>query len=150
MDSLETLEPRRSTEEEIRKYREILARADSLEKLLDSFSICVVVLDERRHILYGNKIFRDSFEEDFSLSYAAPRPGEFFGCRYAWASPTGCGDGNQCRYCGAGQALFSPFGKIVRSFRIVSSKFPGAKVFPIWNTGLAWPLSASKDTVSSW
>ncbi len=107
MSSGDVAERRRSTEEEIRRYREILARADNVEKLVDSFSICVLVLDERRHILYGNKIFRESLNEDFLQTCKAPRPGEFFGCRYAWENPLGCGEGEQCRYCGAGQALFA-------------------------------------------
>lgn len=107
MDSLETLESRRSTEEEIRTYREILARADNLEKLMDSFSLVVLVLDARRHILYGNRVFQEILGRHFAVNCVAPRPGEFLGCRYAWDNSLGCGEGKQCRYCGAGDALFS-------------------------------------------
>ena len=106
MDSLKTLELRHSTEEEIRYCREILSRADNVDKLMDAFPHCMVILDERRHILYGNKLFQDALGKDFVLACKPPRPGEILGCSHAWDSPLGCGAGDACRYCGAGQALF--------------------------------------------
>ncbi len=107
MDFLKTVELRRSTEEEIRHYREILSRADNLDKLMDAFPHYMVVLDERRHILYGNRLFQDALGKDFILHCNPPRPGEILGCRRAWDTSFGCGGGEACRYCGAGQALFT-------------------------------------------
>jgi signal transduction histidine kinase len=67
----------------------------------------MVVLDERRHILYGNRLFQDALGKDFILHCNPPRPGEILGCRRAWDTSFGCGGGEACRYCGAGQAFFT-------------------------------------------
>ncbi len=99
------LEKRRSTEEEIRQGRCLVAQEESIEKVLSTFSLKTLIFNGKRHILYGNYAFLEGLKKSRPSMASAPRLGEAVGCVHAWDSPFGCGTGASCFYCGAAQAM---------------------------------------------
>lgn len=79
-----------------------------LEKVisvLNTIPNMICILNEQRQVVYANDAFTEmvglkNFEEGLGK-----RPGELFNCIHAFTHTSGCGTANDCRYCGAVNAV---------------------------------------------
>ena len=91
--------------------------------LLSALASPVLVLNERREIVFANRAACDLFA-GASVPLRA-RPGEAAGCRWAAASPGGCGTSRACHLCGlintVMEALEKPLDVLKQECRIQTS-----------------------------
>ncbi len=98
--------PQRSPAAVIERQRALLIADESLCTLLDAMPELVMVLNEDRQILLGNKALAD-FAESRGEAWIGMRPGELLSCRIALTAQCGCGTAEECRQCGAVEAILS-------------------------------------------
>lgn len=84
-----------------------VGRAPLLRTLLDAVPDVVLILNDKRQIIFGNRqVARALRCENVSDSFGQ-RPGEVLGCVRSSELAGGCGTSEACRYCGAALAILS-------------------------------------------
>lgn len=78
---------------------------DQLIKFAESVSQMVLVLNNRRQIVYANKSYHDFFDTKHLKHVVGKKPGDAFQCKNAVYSASGCGTTKFCKSCGAAQAI---------------------------------------------
>jgi len=86
--------------EEILRQRSNLGTLAGLAPLLDCMPDWVMILNEERQIIFGNKALRETIDDRAGPDILGLRMGELLDCRQAALAPSGCGTGLACRYCG--------------------------------------------------
>lgn len=79
----------------------------NLEKLFDSITDMVVVVNRERQIVYANQRFLETVGLNSEELVYGLRTGEAFRCAHASESEGGCGTTEFCRTCGAVKAILS-------------------------------------------
>ncbi|HEY9594445.1 MAG TPA: ATP-binding protein [Spirochaetia bacterium] len=105
--------PRLSADEILVRLRETRA-SGSIPSTVDSLSLPLAIVSEKRQLVYANTAFLELAGGRGLEQICGGRPGEVLGCIN---SGDGCGDGEQCRFCGAAQAILEALGQRVPSNR---------------------------------
>jgi hypothetical protein len=92
--------PGRLAAGEILRQQAELGNVSGLAPMLDCMPDWVMILNEERQIIFGNKALRESVDGRFGPDFLGLRIGELLDCRQAALAPSGCGTGLACRYCG--------------------------------------------------
>ena len=99
--------PERLPADEVLRQSAAMQDLGGLAALLDCMPDWVMILNEQRQIIFGNKALRDLARALACEPFIGLRPGEMLGCRQALAAPSGCGTGEACRTCGAVTAILA-------------------------------------------
>ncbi len=107
--STEYLSAERSTEEEIknrgRLVAEKLLRDSPVRNILDSVFDLAMILDLNRQAVFVNRAMLKFLNSEGGEGIIGFRPGEMFGCTYAYSSESGCGTTRFCHLCKAPKAI---------------------------------------------
>ena len=106
-----------------------------LTEFLDTLPSFLVILNEKRQVVYANRSVREAFEDPDSPLLLGKRAGEIMECLHADETEGGCGTTGFCRYCGSIQTILSSLkGKeSVQECRI-SLQDGNALDFRVWAT----------------
>jgi signal transduction histidine kinase len=104
--------PERSSEQQIRRQREMFDNLEHFKKIASFIPDPILALNQFRQIVFANatamQMTRASgVEQPYGL-----RPGEALRCEHARVSKCGCGTSNFCRYCGAVKAIITSLREI--------------------------------------
>lgn len=95
----------RLTNGELEKQTDAIIKNHQLITFVESISQMVVILNERREIIYANKSYSQFCQASKINPVTGKRPGESFNCRNAFRSVNGCGTSEFCKSCGAARAI---------------------------------------------
>lgn len=110
-----------------------------LATLLDCMPDWVMILNEQRQIIFGNRILRDFAGARLSGQLLGLRPGELLDCRQAGLAPSGCGTGLACRTCGSVNAILGALaGHSVMHECGISNTTVEAYDLRIWASPFRW------------
>lgn len=98
--------PERASEKSVEEQVVSLLHHPYIEKLYDSISEGLLILNPERQIVYANGSFLSALGVDFK-AIKGLRPGEAMGCIHAFETEGGCGTTEFCRECGVAQAILS-------------------------------------------
>lgn len=134
--------PYRSTPDRISRQRALLTADESLCELLGAMPELVMVLNENRQILLGNSALTDFARSQGLNEYIGMRPGELLSCRSALAADCGCGTAEECRQCGAVEAILAALKghKASHECRVLCQASRGVEALDlkVWGTPLRW------------
>jgi PAS domain-containing protein len=120
-----------------------LGDLSGLGALLDCMPDFVMILNEQRQIIFGNKALRDFAGGRGGGQLLGLRPGELLDCRQAGLAPSGCGTGEACRTCGAVNAILGALAgrSVMHECRIAT---PSVEAYDlrIWASPFHWQNSA--------
>lgn len=132
----------RATQEEIDRQRTLLTADRHLCELLDAMPDNVMLLNERRQILYANRALEQFCAAHHTFGLIGMRPGEAISCQTALCATQGCGTGDACNLCGSFEAALAALRGHQNSFecQILRStrRGPEALDLRIWATPLKW------------
>lgn len=97
--------PERLPVDDIMRQATALGNLAGLATLLDCMPDWVMILNEQRQIIFGNRALREFADSRGAEDFLGLRPGELLDCRQAKIAPSGCGTGEACRTCGAVNAI---------------------------------------------
>lgn len=131
--------PERLASELISQQAAELGNLGGLTALLHCMPDWVMLLNEQRQIIFGNKALRDFTCERGGTEMLGLRPGELLDCRQAGLAPSGCGTGLDCRTCGMVNAVLAGLdgGSVMRECRI-STPTLGAYDLRVWASPFQW------------
>ena len=131
--------PGRLTSEEVLQQRSGLGTLSGLAPMLDCMPDWVMIVNEERQIIFGNKALRDSVDGRVGSNFLGLRMGELLDCRQAALAPSGCGTGLACRYCGGVNAILRALDGKETNFecRIATSR-AGAYDLRVWASPFRW------------
>jgi signal transduction histidine kinase len=125
---------------EITRQASDLGNLAGLAGLLDCMPDLVMILNEQRQIIFGNRTLRDFVGTRGSGELLGLRPGELFDCRQAGLAPSGCGTGEACRTCGAVNAIIGALaGRSVMHECRITTPAVDAYDLRIWASPFSWP-----------
>jgi signal transduction histidine kinase len=129
---------RRCTDEILRQ-RSDLGTLAGLAPMLDCMPDWVMILNEERQIIFGNKALRESVDGRVGPNFLGLRMGELLDCRQAALAPSGCGTGLACRYCGGVNSILRALEGKEANFecRIATSR-AGAYDLRVWASPFRW------------
>lgn len=112
----------------IQQQSDMIAEQSLLIKTLDAVSTAVIILNQERQVVFGNRAFLDLLEKDHLPDITGMRLGEVIGCTHAKRSESGCGTTEFCSMCGAVSAMLSSLSgkKDVQECRITLEEDPHA------------------------
>jgi len=82
-----------------------LAEEQLLSPVLNLLQGLLAVINEERRVVFVNQAFMDFFGTRGPGEIYGARPGEIFKCAHAEGTLGGCGETEDCRMCGANQAI---------------------------------------------
>ncbi len=97
--------PGRSSDEEVRRQSEDLAEAGYALEMLNAMPQIAAILNENRQIVFSNESLVGYLELIDHRDTVGMRPGEVVKCIFSKTSKNGCGTSENCRYCGAVNAI---------------------------------------------
>ncbi len=97
---------REPLEKVLAQYRRLLGH-DFSWQLLDAVPDIFLILNDKRQIVFTNKVLPESLGYQDSRDALGLRPGEAVACVHATEMPGGCGTSEFCRNCGAVRAILS-------------------------------------------
>lgn len=98
--------PERASEKSVEEQVVSLLDHPYIEKLYDSISEGLLILNPERQIVYANGSFLAALGVDFK-AIKGLRPGEALRCVHAFETEGGCGTTEFCRECGVAQGILS-------------------------------------------
>lgn len=81
------------------------ADATQLNLIMQAMPDVAAIINKERQFVYGNQKLLSFLGFPNMTQLGEQRLGEAVGCRNAFESEGGCGTGENCRYCGAAQAM---------------------------------------------
>lgn len=97
--------PERSTFDQVLYSNLSLDKITYLNDIFCSLSYIFCILNEHRQIVYSNDILMKTLEIEDIEQVLGQRFGEAINCRFAFKEEGGCGTSENCRYCGAVNAM---------------------------------------------
>ncbi len=135
--------PERLADDLVLRQAEALGDLAGLGALLDCMPDLVMILNEQRQIVFGNKALRDFASKRSGGPLLGVRPGELLDCRQAGLAPSGCGTGEACRTCGAVNGILGALAgrSVMHECRITT---PSVEAYDlrIWASPFRWQNSA--------
>lgn len=99
--------PERAPEEELKRQADFAINNPIILVVLESVEGFVIILNEHRQILAGNREILDLLGSDELDKITGMRPGELLNCVHATEAPGGCGTSKHCKTCGAVISILS-------------------------------------------
>jgi signal transduction histidine kinase len=100
-------------------------RETLLSSTLDRLQGLLAIVNEDRRVVFANQDFLNFMGKDSVEDVCGMRPGEIFRCAHALNSEGGCGTSENCRFCGAFQAIEETRATLMpatREFRITGTE----------------------------
>jgi signal transduction histidine kinase len=97
----------RTSWEEMLQQTEYFAGTPLMQRLLDTVPEIILVVNPQGQIVFANKELQTWLDLDDKKAVYGQRPGYALNCTYAFESDSGCGTREECRTCGAGQAIMT-------------------------------------------
>lgn len=97
----------RSLLEDLRRQTEYFSDASITRHLLDAIPSLLLILNENRQIVYGNRTLLDLIGARSEAFVHGFRPGEVLHCVNAGREPGGCGTSDGCSACGMVAAVLT-------------------------------------------
>jgi K+-sensing histidine kinase KdpD len=102
----------RASPDQVENDARLFSNNEIFNKIADSVSTMLVILNPQRQIVYANRLFLKFLNLSHSHPIIGKRPGEAVNCIHASLTKGGCGTSEFCRTCGAlGAILESQMGK---------------------------------------
>lgn len=99
--------PVRPLDDAARRQVQFFQEVSELRSVLDALPHVVLILNDRREVVFGNSYLLDVLQLDsLDRIYGRP-PGELLDCMHAFEDGGGCGTTEACEACGADRALRS-------------------------------------------
>lgn len=98
---------RRFTNGELETQIGSIIKNKQLVSFVESISQMVLILNKYRQVVYANKSYKEFARQLKHNHRNGIRPGEAFNCANAFKSRYGCGTSDQCKTCGAFNAIGS-------------------------------------------
>ncbi len=119
--------PERSPLHEIDAVSRELASEGLLCRLLDAMPEFVMILNEHRQLVFGNLAVAKFAAQHGVGQFNGMRPGDLLACHVAAKAASGCGTGEECRTCGAANAVLEAQAgrKADKECRILTSQDSG-------------------------
>lgn len=95
----------RYTSEQIAQQAQQWADRSDLTAIMSAIPHVLLVLNDRRQVVFANRLAVETAGADSPGALLGMRPGELLECQEAREGPGGCGSTETCRQCGAFQAL---------------------------------------------
>ncbi len=127
----------RASAGEIKRQSRLFVGKELLDCLPDAVPCAVLVVNQRRQIVFANERFMDLVPpEQRKAGVLGRRPGEVLDCSHASEEEGGCGTAESCSMCGAVRAvLASQDGRAdVQECRILRTKDSEALDLRVWAT----------------
>ncbi len=102
--------PERVSEDLLKRQSDTITSMHILCELLDSMPDFVMILNNCRQIIYGNKVLLDFSAKQGCEIFVGLRPGELLSCQHALSAESGCGTGEACQTCGAVLTILDAIG----------------------------------------
>ncbi len=99
--------PERASVEDIKKQVDFAINNPIIQVVLESVEGFVIILNEHRQILAGNREILDLLGTEELNKITGMRPGELLNCIHALEGPAGCGTSRYCNTCGAVISILS-------------------------------------------
>ena len=99
--------PERASEEELKQQVDFAINNPIIRVVLEAVEGFVIILNEHRQILAGNKEILDLLGTEELDKITGMRPGELVSCIHAAEGPGGCGTSRYCNTCGAVISILS-------------------------------------------
>jgi PAS domain-containing protein len=132
----------RSTDGELARLHELLAKDGGLRTLIDAMPEFVMIVGPTRQVLLGNRMLSEFAASQRCETIIGMRPGELLSCRHALAAPGGCGTGEACRTCGAVEVILAGLSGNSSCYecRVLRETSQGAEALDlkVWGTPLRW------------
>ncbi|HCE42765.1 MAG TPA: histidine kinase [Lentisphaeria bacterium] len=93
--------PERSSDLEVKHQGESIAKMSLVCGLLNAMPDFVMILNQNRQIVFGNKAVAEFAMLQGCSCYFGLRPGELVSCQHAASAESGCGTTEACKTCGA-------------------------------------------------
>jgi nitrogen fixation/metabolism regulation signal transduction histidine kinase len=128
----------RLSTKEIENQKQLFLDKNLFAELLDSTPTCLVVLNEYRQIVYGNKAFKDLLKNKNVESSYGKRLGEVLNCERSFMTVEGCGTSEFCDTCGALNVILSSLKgeEDVQECRIIQKDTKEALDLRVWSRKL--------------
>lgn len=94
----------RASDEEVRLDFEELSLANCTS-YFNYFPLPLLIVNAKRQVVFSNQTFAQMMGFEDESSFLGKRPGEVLQCTYARLEENGCGTAENCRECGALQAI---------------------------------------------
>ncbi len=95
----------RASEEQIKLDKEEIETITHIREVLNALPYVAAILNEQRQIIYSNQVLLDSVGDVSIEQILGKRPGEALNCINSNKEPGGCGTSENCRICGAVNAV---------------------------------------------
>jgi signal transduction histidine kinase len=128
--------PERSELEEVLEQTMLLAGVGQLEQLLNSFPDIYLILNDKRQIVFANRVTLKALGLDNMSDILGKRPGEALNCIHSDEMAAGCGTSEACRECGAIAAILNSQKGIedIQECRISQQNTNDALDYRVWAT----------------
>lgn len=115
--------PARLSKQEVADQIAVLDAGGRVRRLLDAIPGLVALLNAERQVLIANDNWVELAHKLQLPSFSGMKTGEFFSCRWAATSESGCGTTEACRSCGTTRAVLRAQGgaRSVDECRIAST-----------------------------
>ena len=97
--------PTRSSQHEINSDVNYFKTLEGLKTFLDAIPSIVLVLNNNRQIVYGNRSVLSISDTNHLDDIYGKRPGELLDCAYAYENQAGCGTSVFCRNCNGAKSI---------------------------------------------
>lgn len=110
----------RAEEQDLRRQIEYFTETSLTRRILDAVPSLLLILNDRRQIVYANKVLLDLLASEAEGQVHGRRPGEVLQCVQAGKTEGGCGTTEECSTCGAVLAILAGLSgeKAVRECRV--------------------------------
>ena len=97
--------PERIYQDQLSVERKKIESVDQISEVLNALPYVAAILNEQRQIIFSNNVLLDSSGNTTIDQILGKRPGEVFNCVYSKNETGGCGTTENCRVCGAVNAV---------------------------------------------
>lgn len=91
---------KRLSYEEIKDQIQFIRQLPNIPQVVDAVSAMVLILNDRRQVVFANKPFLRLFGIEDSAQLSGERHGEIVKCVRVQQGTDGCGTSDACKYCG--------------------------------------------------
>ena len=95
----------RASAAEVMRQKENIEASDFLDAVMARTPFMFFILNDQRQVVYSNHMLMGHLGFDEMNDMVGARTGELFRCIHSDEEPGGCGTSENCRYCGAVQAV---------------------------------------------
>jgi signal transduction histidine kinase len=92
---------------EVLRQKMSIEASEFLDRVMAKTPYMFLILNDKRQVIYSNHLLMNHLGFQDMSKMAGFRPGELFSCIHSNKEPGGCGTSDNCRYCGALNAVLN-------------------------------------------